>query len=38
MAADSPDVAGTGNRRSSGNLNNGVCSIIVVCLKRQLAN
>jgi len=36
MAADPPDVARTGNCRASGNLNNGVCSIIVR-RKRKLA-
>jgi hypothetical protein len=38
MVADLPDIARAGNRRASGNLNNGVCSIIIVIRKRQFAN
>jgi len=38
VAADLPDVARTADRRASGNLNNGVCSIIIVRAKRKLAN
>jgi hypothetical protein len=38
MIADLPDVVRTRDRRPRGNLNNGVCSIIIVRRKGQLAN
>src|ERR1700730_4522 len=38
MIADPPDVARTAYRRASCNLNNGVCSIIIVRGERKLAN